>query len=747
MIKLKNISKFYSKNQTVSLGLRKINLELGLNEFVAIVGESGSGKTTLLNVLSGIDSYEEGEMFINDEETSYYSKEDWENYRKKYIAFIFQNYNLIESYTVLQNVEAALILSGYPKDKIKERALSIIDRVGLSGHIKHKATKLSGGQKQRVVIARAIAKDAPIIVADEPTGNLDTESAKNIIDLLAEIAKDKLVIIVTHDFTQVAEQATRRIRIYDGEIVEDKKIAKVKAEKLPSLEDKDYKMNFLETIKMVLRNLRATPKKTILLFVIFTFVTFFFAFIYANFLFIQSNDFDFSYDNNFAFKPEERIIINKKDGTAFTSLELDGFKNNSKVSHVLVNDFVMDNGRYSYAWTTDFSDPQQNNYLGNLIILPVEFLPSEYHDLADDEVIVSFPKYYFLDESYDITGEKIIRTEMGGWKASNFTIKKYFEPAEISEFTYKSSQSQYVFVNKNFWKEAGTSIGYSFHAKELSVNVTYVDPNTNNIETFYLQRDSIVLNASLADNEINMTHALFGLPDGYQGQADLHVETFYESIDEENLVVNFKDLQRRGIEVSSKIYNQMFSEDKQYQVSIFAKDSIDAKNLIEELNREKENGQEIYRVLQPATVASAFGNDSPLIFLLMNISFLIMFGGLFVGVFFIAYLVIKNIINSKLSDYAIFRTIGANKETIRGFIYLENLFVAAFSFILFVVFIITVMPFIGDDSALYILKFFNFKNTMYLFVFIALFSLLISRRYVSRVYHDTVAETLRRGTE
>ncbi len=228
MIKLKNISKYYSKNQVVSMGLRKVNLEFGLNEFVAIVGESGSGKTTLLNVISGIDSYEDGEMYINEEETSYFSNEDWENYRKKYIAFIFQNYNLIEAYTVLQNVEAALILSGYPKEKRRDRALEIIDRVGLSQHIKHKATKLSGGQKQRVVIARAIAKDAPVIVADEPTGNLDSESAKNIIELLAEIAKDKLVIIVSHDFNQVKEHATRRIRIYDGEIVEDKKIEKVK---------------------------------------------------------------------------------------------------------------------------------------------------------------------------------------------------------------------------------------------------------------------------------------------------------------------------------------------------------------------------------------------------------------------------------------------------------------------------------------------------------------------------------------
>ena len=126
MIKLVNVSKFYSSNDVIALGLRKIDLELYRNEFIAIVGESGSGKTTLLNVISGIDSYEDGEMYINGKETSYFSIEDMENYRKKYVAFVFQNYNLIDSYTVLQNVEAPLILSGYPRDKIKERAREII---------------------------------------------------------------------------------------------------------------------------------------------------------------------------------------------------------------------------------------------------------------------------------------------------------------------------------------------------------------------------------------------------------------------------------------------------------------------------------------------------------------------------------------------------------------------------------------------------------------------------------------------
>ena len=181
MLKLENVSKIYYTNGIVATGISKVNLELNIGEFVVITGESGSGKSTLLNVISGIDSYEEGEMYINGKETSHYTEKDFEEYRKKYIANIFQSFNLINSYTVYQNVELVLLLNGYKRKQIKKKVLDIIDKVGLTKFKNTKVSKLSGGQKQRVAIARAIVKDTPIIVADEPTGNLDTKSAYEII--------------------------------------------------------------------------------------------------------------------------------------------------------------------------------------------------------------------------------------------------------------------------------------------------------------------------------------------------------------------------------------------------------------------------------------------------------------------------------------------------------------------------------------------------------------------------------------
>ena len=216
-LSLKDIGKIYVSEGNVAVGIRGVNLSFDRGEFVAITGKSGSGKSTLLNVISGMDSYEEGELYIEGNPTSHYVESDWEEYRQKYISFIFQDYNIIDSFTVLENVELALMHIDDKRER-RSRALELIGRVGLTSHIKHKGSRLSGGQKQRTVIARALAKDSPIILADEPTGNLDSETSKEIIELLKEVSKDKLLIVVTHNFDEVEAYATRHIRIFDGAV-------------------------------------------------------------------------------------------------------------------------------------------------------------------------------------------------------------------------------------------------------------------------------------------------------------------------------------------------------------------------------------------------------------------------------------------------------------------------------------------------------------------------------------------------
>lgn len=234
-IELHRVSKFYANHENISAGFSKVDLSLDIGEFVAITGESGSGKSTLLNVISGLDSYEEGEMFVAGEDTSAFRLEDYERYRKTYIGNIFQDFNLVNSYTVAQNVELSMILSGRKHADCKERVAELLESVGLSEYAKTKAAKLSGGQKQRVAIARALAKDAPIIVADEPTGNLDTASAAKVIETLYRISADRLVIIVTHNYEQVEPYATRKITMYDGRILEDRKLTPAIVREMPAV--------------------------------------------------------------------------------------------------------------------------------------------------------------------------------------------------------------------------------------------------------------------------------------------------------------------------------------------------------------------------------------------------------------------------------------------------------------------------------------------------------------------------------
>lgn len=224
MIELHKVSKYYTNKDTVSTGLSRIDLTLDMGEFVAITGESGSGKSTLLNVISGLDTYEEGEMFVGGQDTSAFKTEDYEKYRKTFIGNIFQDFNLVNSYSVYQNIELSMLMCGMKHGECKDRVNELIELVDLGEYKRTKASRLSGGQKQRVAIARAFAKDAPIIVADEPTGNLDTVSAAKVLETLHNISKEKLVVIVTHNYEQVEKYVTRKITVHDGKIIEDKEV-------------------------------------------------------------------------------------------------------------------------------------------------------------------------------------------------------------------------------------------------------------------------------------------------------------------------------------------------------------------------------------------------------------------------------------------------------------------------------------------------------------------------------------------
>jgi len=221
MLQLRNIRKTYTTGDFTQVALNGVSLDLRDNEFVAILGPSGSGKTTLLNIVGGLDRYEDGDLIINGVSTKEYRDRDWDAYRNHTIGFVFQSYNLIPHQTVLANVELALTISGVSRRERRKRAREALEQVGLAEHIHKRPNQLSGGQMQRVAIARALVNDPHIVLADEPTGALDSETSVQIMELLKEVARDRLVVMVTHNPDLAEQYATRIVRLKDGSVIDD----------------------------------------------------------------------------------------------------------------------------------------------------------------------------------------------------------------------------------------------------------------------------------------------------------------------------------------------------------------------------------------------------------------------------------------------------------------------------------------------------------------------------------------------
>ena len=275
MLKLTNIVKEYTAGDTKVTALKGINIEFRSNEFVSILGHSGCGKTTLLNLIGGLDQYTKGDLFINGKSTKRFKDSDWDTYRNHSIGFVFQSYNLIPHQSVLSNVELALTLSGVSKHERKARATEALEKVGLGDQLHKRPNQMSGGQMQRVAIARALVNNPDILLADEPTGALDTETSQQIMEILKDIAREKLVIMVTHNPELAQEYSTRIIRLVDGEIVGDtdpyfsddhtaatEEVTEKKTKKEKQAKKKS--MSFFTALSLSMNNLLTKKTRTIL---------------------------------------------------------------------------------------------------------------------------------------------------------------------------------------------------------------------------------------------------------------------------------------------------------------------------------------------------------------------------------------------------------------------------------------------------------------------------------------------------
>ena len=264
MLEIKNISKSYVTGTFTQKALDNFSLKFRREEFVSILGQSVSGKTTLLNIIGGLDKYDEGDLIINDKSTKSFKEKDWDAYRNNCIGFIFQNYNLITHISILENIEMGMTLSGVGSKEKREKALEALRKVGLEEHAHKKPNQLSGGQMQRVAIARALATDPDIILADEPTGALDSKTSQQIMKLIKEISKDKLVIMVTHNRQLAEEYSTRIVELKDGKLISDSNPIKKVEKDAETFSIRKTAMSFLTALKLSFNNIKTKKGRTAL---------------------------------------------------------------------------------------------------------------------------------------------------------------------------------------------------------------------------------------------------------------------------------------------------------------------------------------------------------------------------------------------------------------------------------------------------------------------------------------------------
>lgn len=723
MLKLENVSKIYYTNGIVATGISKVNLELNIGEFVVITGESGSGKSTLLNVISGIDSYEEGEMYINGKETSHYTEKDFEEYRKKYIANIFQSFNLINSYTVYQNVELVLLLNGYKRRQIKKKVLDIIDKVGLTKFKNTKVSKLSGGQKQRVAIARAIVKDTPIIVADEPTGNLDTKSAYEIIELLKNVAKDKLVVIVTHNIEQVEKYATRIIKMHDGRMIQNTEIKNINEDsKITQASGKN--ITIPNQYRLGIRNTFNIFSKFILLFIVFTFMSVAFLSEYSAFKLVEhSTEENNGYSANLRDISKERILINKQNREPFTEDDYNKIKQLSNIDYIVEDDisldteFILRNDTLNtYGYIKDI-----NNFKGNI---DIGRMPEN-----DDEIILKANKDdYTITQMLDETLNSEFSLQKSYREGDTIrTVKivgiQYNENNTIYDRTFYVSNEVKKVVRSyvhNQYSDMKTLLNdkYVQYTIETSENV---EPGTAivNDDLKYQFKNNKIINQNINISVSNIY---------YEDNIDLTItKTFTKS----NLkkLTGYTDYSyyQNAIIINPDDYNSLYDKPS-YQSSVYVKDA----SIIDQTMSELEN-----LGLKPKKATDfkvEYENESQIvkIFKVVVTIFVI------IVVFFISYLIISIILKSRNIYYTTLRMLGATSKSTRKILNIELFINSTLSYLMVLTFgYLVKQDIIKIEFIANLIKYITLNECILMYLILFVVTQLIARKFAKKIFKSS----------
>ena len=687
MIELKDVTKYYSSDTSVAMALRNINLEFHKGEFVVITGKSGSGKSTLLNVISGMDTYEEGEMYFNGMETSYYDKKDWEDYRRENISFIYQSYNLIDSYTALENVETVMRIENGKESRRerKKRALEILDQVGLKKRARHKAVHLSSGQKQRLGIARALAKDTDIIIADEPTGNLDVENGVAVMKMLYELSRDKLVIVVTHNFEQVQDFATRKIRLFDGEVAEDillnpQQERKEETGQKTTEKKKTEKKHgeWFQAVGFVHKNRMAQPHRTIFLFLLMLVITsslmIMYGYLLANMDDSVTRDTSQGAFNN---TQKERLVVRKPDGSTFSDSDIEVLQKIAHVKYVSRYDFA---GEISclYKSGEDYKIEYKKSETSDRKSLTVDAL--DYSEFTEEAA--------GLDESR-IEGklpenmyEAVITSKDSSLIGTQMDI--YFKSKKWSDATWLGG----TFTITGIVKEDGNkpyfsgeflksmNINYGDSRTELHYDITRTTTYSGEEENSYEQTMSkkgkviFIQGEGLTGNQIRLSESILmnirtdGVVSGDQ--------TIHESLNKD-AVLKYSDGTGEDteysleivegshsgsasvVETSHEFLEQIYGSTEITQVSVYMNDYAYTDRVIKQIN------QSGYQAVSPYRISAGDYNTE---LVQERLTALGLSAAVLIAVFFLSIMVLYAIMKLKTKDFKILKSLGLKQSVI-----------------------------------------------------------------------------------
>lgn len=699
LIKLKNVNKYYISNNVANKALENINLEFNLGEFVIITGASGSGKTTLLNVITGMDSFEEGQLFINEEDLSVYSNECFEEFIKKHISFVFQNYNLVNSFSVFQNIELTFIARGIEKKVRKAKVLDFIEKVGLTKHKYTKVSKLSGGERQRVSIARALATDAPVIACDEITGNLDETNSEEILKLLYDLSKEKLVLFVTHNKEESLKYATRCIEIHDGKIEKDEQLTK----KVNNLAKIKYtsrsKIKNRELLNVASNILISSPNKLIFMTLIMTLISFMTLSLMLLYGSIDVRQKETFFPNNV----ENRIVVRKSNDASFSEDELNALHKIKGIKEI-----------EKYGCLTDFNfgyfiEGNQNNYefinkmyINSSSLLSKSSLLKGRMPINDDEIILSINNA----DGYRYLNKKILFGIQKGKVIKEFRIVGLVESKTWTS-GYINSESLEK-LNKLliplFYKYRFRSLS---PALDLNGNIeNVVIDNTLKNKTFIIEN---VTNYFITDN------------DTYFGNLELSFNNIKETISDCTIITRYKyDPQKtntKNIYLSPDIFDY-FDVENTKQINIYP-NKFSSKRIINNLQSQG------YMTLDVNHEAIMINDESDLVFVFENLFITVLICILIGLIIFVSNLIFKIILSGYNKTFSILKILGISNKQIRIIIYeIVSIITIASFFLMGIFFIVT--------NFIHFSEFVNYyKNLSFLKILVWIISILFVNFYIA----------------